>query len=143
MGLRCCSRRADRTTHDPGYIKGYPPGVRENGGQYTHAALWSVMAFAQLGGANAAADLFWILNPINHARTRAEAHRYKIEPYVVAADIYTIAPHIERGGWSRYTGSAGWMQHAGVESILGVRQQGASLSIDPCVPPSWPGFELL
>ena len=104
----------DKTSLDPGYIKGYPPGVRENGGQYTHAALWSVMAFAALGEGDKAASLFSLLNPINHARNRADAHRYKAEPYVVAADIYAVAPHVGRGGWTWYTGSGGWMQRAGV-----------------------------
>jgi cyclic beta-1,2-glucan synthetase len=132
----------NKTSLDPGYIKGYPPGVRENGGQYTHAALWSVMAFAALGEGDKAADLFSLLNPINHARTRAEVHRYKVEPYVIAADVYAAAPHMGRGGWTWYTGSAGWMQRAGVESILGLRIQGAVLFFDPCIPKSWPRFEM-
>jgi cyclic beta-1,2-glucan synthetase len=132
----------DKTSLDPGYIKGYPPGIRENGGQYTHAALWSVMAFAVLGDGDKAAGLFSLLNPINHARTRAEAHRYKVEPYVVAADIYAAPPHVGRGGWTWYTGSAAWMQRAGVESILGLRLQGDILRLDPCIPKSWPGFGL-
>ena len=132
----------DKTALDPGYIKGYPPGIRENGGQYTHAALWSVMAFAALGEGDKAADLFSLLNPINHARTRSDVHRYKVEPYVVAADIYASAPHIGRGGWTWYTGSAGWMQRAGVESILGLRIRGALLHLDPCIPKSWTTFEM-
>jgi cyclic beta-1,2-glucan synthetase len=131
----------DKTTLDPGYIKGYPPGIRENGGQYTHAALWSVMAFAKLGQGGKAARLFSMLNPINHARTRADVHRYKVEPYVVAADVYTIAPHVGRGGWTWYTGSAAWMQRAGLESILGIRLEGDRLCVDPCIPKEWPGFE--
>jgi cyclic beta-1,2-glucan synthetase len=114
----------DKTTHDPGYIKGYPPGVRENGGQYTHAATWSVMAFAALGDGDKAAELFSLLNPISHSRTRADAYRYKVEPYVVCADIYSTAPHVGRGGWTWYTGSAGWLQRAGVESLLGLRFRG-------------------
>ncbi|MDB5520249.1 MAG: cellobiose-phosphorylase [Tardiphaga sp.] len=133
----------DKTPLDPGYIKGYPPGIRENGGQYTHAALWSVMALAQLGEGDKAAGLFSLLNPINHARTRADVHRYKTEPYVVAADIYAVAPHIGRGGWTWYTGSAGWMQRAGIESILGLRILGPSLQLDPCIPKTWPGFGLV
>jgi cyclic beta-1,2-glucan synthetase len=132
----------DRTPLDPGYIKGYPPGVRENGGQYTHAALWSVMAFAALGEGDNAAALFWMLNPINHARTRIDMHRYKVEPYVVAADVYTAPGHVGRGGWTWYTGSAGWMQRAGVESILGLRIEGGALRLDPCIPKSWPRFEI-
>ena len=131
----------DRTALDPGYIKGYPPGVRENGGQYTHAAAWTIMAFAALGDGDKAAELFAMLNPINHSRTRADAHRYKVEPYVVAADIYSQEPHVGRGGWTWYTGSAGWLQRAGVESLLGLRLRGASLYIDPCIPKAWGKFE--
>ena len=115
----------DKSALDPGYIKAYPPGVRENGGQYTHAALWSVMAFAALGDGDKAVALFSLLNPINHARTRTDVLRYKVEPYVVAADVYATPPHVGRGGWTWYTGSAGWMQRAGVESILGLRMRGA------------------
>src|SRR5208282_1429726 len=132
----------DKTRLDPGYIKGYPPGIRENGGQYTHAALWSVMAFAALGEGDKAQALFALLNPINHARTRSDVHRYKVEPYVVAADIYASPPHIGRGGWTWYTGSAGWMQRAGTESILGLRIHGAFLHLDPCIPKSWATFEM-
>jgi cyclic beta-1,2-glucan synthetase len=132
----------DRSPLDPGYIKGYPPGVRENGGQYTHAALWSVMALAGLGEGDKAAALFWMHNPINHARTRTDVHRYKVEPYVVAADVYAASGHVGRGGWTWYTGSAGWMQRAGVESILGLRLEGDTLRLDPCIPKSWPRFEV-
>jgi cyclic beta-1,2-glucan synthetase len=132
----------DQTPLDPGYIKAYPAGIRENGGQYTHAALWSVIAFATLGDGDEAADLLSLLNPINHARTRAEAHRYKVEPYVVAADVYSRPPHVGRGGWTWYTGAAGWMQRAGLESVLGLRLSGASLHLDPCIPKAWPGFKV-
>ena len=132
----------DKGPQDPGYIKGYPPGIRENGGQYTHAALWAVMAFAALGEGDGAADLMALLNPINHARTRAELLRYKVEPYAVAADVYAAPPHVGRGGWTWYTGSAGWMQRAGVESILGLHLRGGELLLDPCIPKSWPGFEV-
>jgi cyclic beta-1,2-glucan synthetase len=132
----------DRTPLDPGYIKGYPPGLRENGGQYTHAAIWSVMAFAGLGEGDKAVALFRMLNPINHARTRTDMHRYKVEPYAVAADIYAAPGHVGRGGWTWYTGSAGWMQRAGVESILGLRIEGGTLRLDPCIPRSWPRFEI-
>jgi cyclic beta-1,2-glucan synthetase len=131
----------DKTALDPGYIKGYPPGVRENGGQYTHAATWSVMAFAALGEGDKAAELFAMLNPINHARTRADVHKYKVEPYVVSADIYSSPPHIGRGGWTWYTGSAGWLQRAGVESLLGLRFRGDFLCIDPCIPKAWGLFD--
>jgi cyclic beta-1,2-glucan synthetase len=128
----------DQTRLDPGYIKGYPPGLRENGGQYTHAALWSVMAFAALGQGAEAGELLSLLNPVNRTATRADVHRYKVEPYVVAADVYSVAPHIGRGGWTWYTGSAGWMYRAGLESILGVRVQDTTLHLAPCLPPSWP-----
>jgi cyclic beta-1,2-glucan synthetase len=132
----------DRTAHDPGYIKGYPPGIRENGGQYTHGAIWSVIAFARLGEGAKAAALFSLLNPINHARTRADLRRYKVEPYVVAAAIYAAADHLGRGGWTWYTGSAAWLYRAGTEEILGLRLTGPSLHLDPCIPESWPGFEV-
>jgi cyclic beta-1,2-glucan synthetase len=127
----------DRTPLDPGYIKGYPPGIRENGGQYTHAALWSVMAFAALGQGDKAAGVLGLLNPINHARTRAGLQRYKAEPYVVAADVYAMPPHVGRGGWTWYSGSAAWMQRAGIESILGLRREGGVLCLDPCLPRAW------
>jgi cyclic beta-1,2-glucan synthetase len=132
----------DKTPLDPGYIKGYPPGIRENGGQYTHAALWSVIALATLGEGEKAAALFSLLNPINHTRTRADVHKYKVEPYVVAADIYANPPHVGRGGWTWYTGAAGWMQRAGVESILGLRVQGEILHLNPCIPKAWADFEI-
>ena len=132
----------DKTPLEPGYIKGYPPGIRENGGQYTHAATWSVFAFASLGQGDRALDLFSMLNPINHARTRAQVQRYKVEPYVIAADIYSVAPHVGRGGWTWYTGSAGWMYRAGLEAILGFRVQAAWLILAPCIPKRWPRFEI-
>jgi cyclic beta-1,2-glucan synthetase len=132
----------DHTPHDPGYIKAYPPGLRENGGQYTHAAMWSVLAFAQLGDGDRAAELFSIINPINHASTRAGIHRYKVEPYVVSADVYSSPQHVGRGGWTWYTGSAGWMYRTAVEGILGVNLRGRILSINPCIPRTWSGFEI-
>ncbi|HEY8154025.1 MAG TPA: glucoamylase family protein [Myxococcota bacterium] len=132
----------DRTSLDPGYIKGYPPGIRENGGQYSHAAIWSVLAFAMLGDGDKAAELFSILNPIHHANTRAAVHRYKVEPYVACADVYSQPPHVGRGGWTWYTGSAGWMYRAGLEWILGFRLRGATLVLDPCVPRAWRGFQI-
>jgi cyclic beta-1,2-glucan synthetase len=122
---------------------GYPPGVRENGGQYTHAALWSVIAFAGLGEGDKAMDLFALLNPINHARTRAGVQRYKVEPYVIAADVYSTRPHVGRGGWTWYTGAGGWMQRAGIESILGLCVRDGVLHLDPCVPKAWPSYEIL
>jgi cyclic beta-1,2-glucan synthetase len=132
----------DRSMPDPGYIKGYPPGIRENGGQYTHAATWSVLAYAQLGQGNNAWELFSLLNPINRTSTRADVHRYKVEPYVVVADVYSVAPHVGRGGWTWYTGSSGWLYRAGIEGILGFRVQGASLLLTPCIPEKWPRFEI-
>jgi cyclic beta-1,2-glucan synthetase len=133
----------DRTPRDPGYIKGYPPGIRENGGQYTHAAAWSAMAFAALGDGDRAAELFSLLNPINRTSTRADVQRYKVEPYAVAADVYSVAPHLGRGGWTWYTGSAGWLYRVGIEAILGARLQGTFLLLDPCIPKAWPGFEIV
>jgi cyclic beta-1,2-glucan synthetase len=132
----------DRSDVDPGYIKGYLPGIRENGGQYTHGAIWSALAFAALGEGDKAGELFSILNPINHASTRAGVHRYKVEPYVMPADVYAEPPHVGRGGWTWYTGSAGWMYQAGVEAILGFRLRGTTLVIDPCIPRAWPGYAL-
>jgi cyclic beta-1,2-glucan synthetase len=131
----------DKTPLDPGYIKGYPPGLRENGGQYSHAAMWAVFAFAELGQGDEACALFSLLNPINHARTPEEAAGYKVEPYVVAADVYSVPPHVGRGGWTWYTGAAGWMYRAGIEGILGLRLEDDLLRIDPCIPAAWPGFE--
>jgi cyclic beta-1,2-glucan glucanotransferase len=131
-----------RGSRDPGYIKGYPPGIRENGGQYTHGAIWVIMAFAALGDGDRAGELFALLNPINHTSTRAGLYRYRVEPYVVAGDVYAEAPHSGRGGWTWYTGSAGWMYRAGIEWLLGFRIRGASLFIDPCIPRTWSGFSI-
>ncbi len=130
----------DQPQRDPGYIGGYPPGMRENGGQYSHAAMWAILAFAKLGEGSKAHGLFALLNPINHARTAEEVARYHVEPYVLAADVYSVAPHTGRGGWTWYTGSAGWMYRAGVEGILGIRREGGWLVIAPCLPQDWPGF---
>jgi len=138
-----CTPPFDVTALDPGYIKGYPPGVRENGGQYTHAAIWTVMAFAVLGDGDKAGELFSMLNPIGRAATPAGVARYAVEPYVVAADVYAEAPHVGRGGWTWYTGSAGWMYRAGLESLLGFRVRGTRLLIDPCIPRAWPGFSIV
>lgn len=131
----------DKTPRDPGYIIAYPPGLRENGGQYSHAAMWAILAFTKLGSGDKAFDLFALLNPINHARTPNEVERYKVEPYVVAADVYSVAPHVGRGGWTWYTGAAGWMYRAGIEGILGIRRKGSFLVVAPCIPAAWPGFE--
>ena len=132
----------DRTSLDPGYIKGYPPGIRENGGQYTHAAVWSVIAFAEMGEGDKAADLFNLLNPIRRAHSQADVDTYKLEPYAVAADIYSEPPHAGRGGWTWYTGAAGWLHRAGLEWMLGFRKRGSALRIDPCIPRRWKGFEI-
>jgi cyclic beta-1,2-glucan synthetase len=132
----------DRSAQEPGYIKGYPPGVRENGGQYTHAAVWIVMALARLGSGDEAAEFFHMLNPVNHGRTAADVGRYKTEPYVMAGDVYARAPHAGRGGWSWYTGSAGWMYRAGLESILGLRRRGETFIVDPCIPSAWPEYRI-
>ncbi len=132
----------DKSVQDPGYIKGYPPGVRENGGQYTHAAVWIVMALAKLGSGDEAAEFFHMLNPVNHGRTPADVARYKTEPYVMAGDVYARSPHAGRGGWSWYTGSAGWMYRAGIESILGLRRRGDTFMMDPCIPTSWPEYRI-
>jgi cyclic beta-1,2-glucan synthetase len=132
----------DHSTQDPGYIKGYPPGVRENGGQYTHAAAWIVMALARLGSGDEVAELFHLLNPINHTRTAADVERYKAEPYVMAGDVYARAPHAGRGGWSWYTGSAAWLYRAGIESLLGLARRGDTFSMNPCIPSSWPAYDI-
>ncbi|HEY6050373.1 MAG TPA: glycosyl hydrolase family 65 protein, partial [Thermoanaerobaculia bacterium] len=132
----------DRTPHNPGYIKGYLPGVRENGGQYTHGAIWSIFAFAGLGDGDRAGELFSILNPIRHAESRAGRYRFRVEPYVMAADVYAEPPHVGRGGWTWYTGSAAWMYRAAVEAVLGLRVSGTVLSIDPCIPHAWPRYQI-
>jgi cyclic beta-1,2-glucan synthetase len=133
----------DQSAQDPGYIKGYPPGVRENGGQYTHAAVWTLMAVARLGNGDEAVELFHLLNPINHTRSAADVERYKAEPYVTAGDVYAHPAHAGRGGWTWYTGSAGWMYRAGLESILGLRRHGPSFELDPCIPSAWPEYSVV
>ncbi|MDP1904503.1 MAG: glucoamylase family protein [Pseudomonadota bacterium] len=130
----------DQTDLDPGYIKGYVPGVRENGGQYTHAAIWAAMAFAAQGDSRRAWELTTLINPANHAKSREAIAVYKVEPYVMAADVYAVAPHIGRGGWTWYTGSAGWMYRLILESLLGLRLEIDRLHIAPCLPADWPGF---
>ena len=132
----------DTSDLNPGYIKGYVPGVRENGGQYTHAAIWAAMAFAQLGDRERAWELFTMINPVNHGRSAAETAVYKVEPYVVAADVYALAPHTGRGGWTWYTGSSAWMYRLIVESLLGLRLDVDKLHIAPCIPADWQGFKL-
>ncbi|HVT25890.1 MAG TPA: glucoamylase family protein [Rhizomicrobium sp.] len=129
------------TQHDPGYIKGYPAGLRENGGQYTHGVMWVVAAFAEMGMGNRAGELFAMLNPINHSRSRTAAQRYRVEPYVACGDVYSVPPHVGRGGWTWYSGSAGWMYRVGIEWILGLRVKAGKLALDPCIPSYWPRFE--
>lgn len=132
----------DKMTRDPGYIKGYPPGIRENGGQYTHAAAWVVWAFAELGQGDRAEALFRMLNPIYHGNTLEKINRYRVEPYVVAADVYSAPSHKGRGGWTWYTGSAGWMYRLGLEAILGLRRVGDVLCINPCISSKWSSYEM-
>ena len=132
----------DQSAQEPGYIKGYPPGVRENGGQYTHAAAWLVMAVARQGSGDEAVELFHMLNPITHTRTAADVERYKAEPYVMAGDVCAHNSHAGRAGWTWYTGSAAWMYRAAIESIVGLRRRGSTFEIDPCIPASWPEYEV-
>ena len=132
----------DRTPHDPGYIKAYPPGIRENGGQYTHGAVWSIFAYAGLGAGDRAWELFSMLAPMAHSSTPAAVARYQVEPYVTCADVYAVAPHVGRGGWTWYTGSAGWLYRAGLEAILGFRVEGDTLAMDPCIPGTWPEYQI-
>ena len=132
----------DHTPLSPGYIKAYVPGIRENGGQYTHAAVWTILAFAMMGDGDKAGELFSLINPIRHAASRAAVRKYKIEPYVVAGDVYSGETHAGRGGWSWYTGSAGWLYRVGIEAILGFRFRGMTLTLNPCIPRNWPGFSI-
>jgi cellobiose phosphorylase len=130
----------DKSPLDPGYIKGYPPGIRENGGQYTHAAIWTIMAFAKLGDAEKAWELLSLINPIHHGDTPSRIAQYKVEPYVAAADVYAVSPHTGRGGWTWYTGSASWMYRLMVESLLGLQLKVDKLRVNPCVPAEWNSF---
>jgi cyclic beta-1,2-glucan synthetase len=132
----------DKTERDPGYIKGYPPGVRENGGQYTHAAIWSVIAYAMLGEGDQAGELLRMLNPIKRTSTRTGVYAYKVEPYVLAADIYSEPPHARRGGWTWYTGAAGWFYRAGLETILGFQVRADKLVLNPCIPKAWAEYSI-
>src|SRR5262249_31931372 len=132
----------DHSSLDPGYIRGYLPGVRENGGDDTPPAAWVVIAIARMGSGDEAVELFHMLNPINHARTPDDVSQYKVEPYVIAADVYAHPAHAGRGGWTWYTGSAAWMYRAGLESILGFQRRADGFSVNPCIPFGWPGFAL-
>src|SRR5690606_4958311 len=126
----------------PRYGKGYLRGIRESGGQYTHAAIWTVWAFRELGQAEYTYQLYRLLNPVLHADTSEKAGLYKVEPYVIAADIYGVPPHVGRGGWTWYTGSSGWMYRLGLEGVLGLRRLDDHIRIDPSIPADWPGYEL-
>jgi len=132
----------DHMSHDPGYIKGYVPGVRENGAQYTHGALWTAMAAALLGDGHRAFDFFEMLNPLSHSRSAGDVDRYRVEPYAIAADVYTASGHVGQGGWTWYTGSASWAYRVAIETILGFTKRGDTLTIDPCVPSGWTEFGL-
>ena len=132
----------DTSDLNPGYIKGYVPGVRENGGQYTHGAIWMAMAFARLGDSRRAWELMAMINPVNHARSPESIAVYKVEPYAVAADVYALSPHTGRGGWTWYTGSAGWMYRLIVESLLGLQLTVDRLSFAPLLPADWEGFRV-
>jgi cellobiose phosphorylase len=132
----------DKSALNPGYIKGYIPGVRENGGQYTHGAIWAAMAFALLGESEHAWELFALLNPIHHGSTPQQIATYNVEPYVVAADVYAVAPHTGRGGWTWYTGSAGWMYRLLIETLLGVNLEGDKLRLTPRLPKNWPACKI-
>src|SRR5205807_1777968 len=132
----------DKSSLNPGYIKGYIPGVRENGGQYTHGAIWATMAFALLGETDRAWELFALLNPVHHGATAGQISTYKVEPYVVAADVYAVAPHTGRGGWTWYTGSAGWMYRLLLETLLGLQLEGDRLRLNPRMPKTWTKFAI-
>ena len=136
--IRLFTPAFDQSDHNPGYIKGYVPGVRENGGQYTHAAIWVVWAWTMLGEGGRAADLLRLISPVRHAAE--DSARYMVEPYVIAADVYTAAGHAGRGGWTWYTGSASWLYRLGIEQVLGLRRQGDTLTVTPCLPPEWTGY---
>ncbi len=131
----------DRGAKDPGYIKGYPPGIRENGGQYTHAATWAVWAAAGLGDGERAMALFRLLNPILRSADPDSAAHYRVEPYVLSGDVYGVPPHAGRGGWTWYSGAAAWLYRAGVEALLGLKRRGDQVEIAPCLPPDWTGYE--
>jgi cellobiose phosphorylase len=132
----------DKSLPNPGYIKGYIPGVRENGGQYTHGAIWAAMAFAKMGDHDRAWELFNLLNPVHHGDTPSQIATYKVEPYVLAADVYAVEPHTGRGGWTWYTGSAGWMYQLLVETLLGVNLEGDQLRLTPRLPKTWTTYKI-
>ena len=132
----------NKTKLEPGYIKAYLPGVRENGGQYTHAAIWAIMAFAYLGFSDKALEYYRMINPIEHSRTKEQAKKYKVEPYVIAADIYGTKNLIGRGGWTWYTGSSSWFYKVGIENILGLKIENNVLKVEPCIPTQWKEYSI-
>ncbi|MGZ5057790.1 MAG: GH36-type glycosyl hydrolase domain-containing protein, partial [Methylobacter sp.] len=132
----------DKTPLDPGYIKGYLPGVRENGGQYTHAAVWCIIAYALLGDGDQASELLHMLNPVNRTANRTGVYAYKVEPYVLSADIYAVPPHVRRGGWTWYTGAAGWFYRAGLEWVLGLTIRAGRMHFNPCIARDWRSYTL-
>jgi cellobiose phosphorylase len=140
--IKLLSPPFDKSALEPGYIKGYVPGVRENGGQYTHAAIWATMAYAMMGNKDRAWELFAMLNPVNHSTTTGDMERYKVEPYVISADIYSAQPHTGRGGWTWYTGAAGWMYRLTVENLLGLHREANYLRIVPCIPSHWHSYKI-
>lgn len=140
--VRLLTPAFDHTEPSPGYIQGYPPGIRENGAQYTHGVIWGIVAWCQLGEGDKALEMFRMLNPMTHTRTDQEVRKYTGEPYVMAADVYTAEPHEGHAGWTWYTGASSWMYQAGIESILGIRRRGEKLFVDPCIPSEWPGFTI-
>jgi len=133
----------DQSSPHPGYIMGYPPGVRENGGQYTHASVWVAMAFARMGAGSRAVEVLQMLNPVERARTPKDYALYRTEPYAVAADVYSLESQPGRGGWTWYTGSAGWMYRVWLEEVLGFKLRGDRLSIEPAIPANWPGYTIM
>ncbi|SDY04575.1 Cellobiose phosphorylase [Evansella caseinilytica] len=140
--IRLLTPAFDQTEPSPGYIQGYPPGIRENGAQYTHGVIWGIVAWCQLGQGEKALEMFTMINPLTHTRTDHEVRQYTGEPYVMAADVYTAEPHEGHAGWTWYTGASGWMYQAGLEWILGVRRRGGQLHIDPCIPNDWPEYSV-
>lgn len=132
----------DKSKLEPGYIKAYSPGIRENGGQYTHASIWVIIALSKLGLGEKAHELFKMINPIEHSKTEEEANKYKVEPYVVAADVYSEDSMVGRGGWTWYTGSSSWLYKAGIENILGLKKEGEKFKIEPCIPSDWEEYSI-
>ncbi|HEX8834385.1 MAG TPA: hypothetical protein VF719_09300, partial [Abditibacteriaceae bacterium] len=132
----------DKSTQDPGYIKGYVPGVRENGGQYTHAAIWVAQAFARKGDGTRAVQMLRMLNPVEHSRTPEDVQRYQVEPYVITADVYALEDRVGRGGWSWYTGSSSWYYRVWIEDVLGFHKRGNRVFIEPRIPTDWPEFSI-